>query len=871
MTIKADDDEDLTELEKFAPTRLDGVDMPATGASFLMLKALGAEPAPESTEKAVAAVPEADPQAPEAPAQDAPATPEPEAQAPAEAAKSAAPAPDPGMVNVDIPAGASVSISPADLAKLATLKQQLALKEAALAKRDMDPDVGGGVDRDKLPDSAYVFPATRDFPVVEPGDVSDAVSSWGRYKGKESFASFRAKLTALARRKGPKFAAELPKAWTDGSASKAGGPAEGEAEKAGRKKGGKGKAFPGAAPPFKADKDGDGEPHEGKDGNGGTEGEDADGKAEKSGAACKGCGGDMAKDAKFCANCGEKAGDKAEKSAGCGCGEPMAKDARFCGSCGEPAGGRAEKARACKCGAAMAKGQKFCTDCGTKAGKATKGKIPSPEDAAVAGAIDRAKEAIGDALDAQDKDPDKDSHPADAKVEAYLDEAKHAIGNAEDAQEEDIDEDDPAAHGMGKAAAAGDDGIPYHLTRLHDATCAAYRHEDVIIAHPAVAKGIGELVDPQAFARMTEDALREDGGSGSRASEIPALSEAFRHAVTLKSLAAAGGLDEAMEDVRKAFAEYYPDAHPSPGAVSPGEFRRPYVSTGRANQSAKPGQEPRVPLSTHVPEPSDFRRPLITAGREAASPGSDPKPNGLGKARQYYTNAARDGATQALTSMHDWIADNHPGVCAMTGSAYDGEPGQANSMGSSLTTAKPVPAQFALTRDKASPVPVGAAAASAAVTPSVTKAERKAAAKAARKAAEMAQAPEAPAAEAAPAVPAAPAIDPELLKSMFREVVAEELGGVIKANGELAQRVADLESAPDPAQMAPRSGAGMAKNAATASQEVPAGGDGFAVERIVRLVKRAADPDSGVRTAAIGELFDMVPREEAVRLLEAAY
>jgi len=77
----------------------------------------------------------------------------------------------------------------------------------------IDKNVGGGVDRDKLKDSDFVFPAERAFPVVTAGDVSDAVSSWGRYKGKQSFASFKSKLTALAKRKG--FSSSLPKKWSD--------------------------------------------------------------------------------------------------------------------------------------------------------------------------------------------------------------------------------------------------------------------------------------------------------------------------------------------------------------------------------------------------------------------------------------------------------------------------------------------------------------------------------------------------------------------------------------------------------------------------------------------------------------------------------
>jgi len=85
------------------------------------------------------------------------------------------------------------------------------MKEAE--KRDVDPNVGGGVDRDKLKDSDFVFSDERKFPVVTPGDVSDAVHSWGRYKGSKSFEQFKRRLIALCRRKGPKFVAALPDEW----------------------------------------------------------------------------------------------------------------------------------------------------------------------------------------------------------------------------------------------------------------------------------------------------------------------------------------------------------------------------------------------------------------------------------------------------------------------------------------------------------------------------------------------------------------------------------------------------------------------------------------------------------------------------------
>lgn len=80
-------------------------------------------------------------------------------------------------------------------------------------KRDFEPNVGGGVDRDKLPDSDFVFPDERAFPIAAPGDVDDAVSDWGRYRGGKPFDQFKERLTALAHRKGDEFAAALPNSW----------------------------------------------------------------------------------------------------------------------------------------------------------------------------------------------------------------------------------------------------------------------------------------------------------------------------------------------------------------------------------------------------------------------------------------------------------------------------------------------------------------------------------------------------------------------------------------------------------------------------------------------------------------------------------
>lgn len=101
-----------------------------------------------------------------------------------------------------------------ELVKSVSADEVLDMQTGTVWKR-VDPNVGGGVDRAKLDASDFVFPDERDFPVVEPGDVSDAVSSWGRYKGEHSFADFKSRLTALAHRKGGRFVAELPESWTE--------------------------------------------------------------------------------------------------------------------------------------------------------------------------------------------------------------------------------------------------------------------------------------------------------------------------------------------------------------------------------------------------------------------------------------------------------------------------------------------------------------------------------------------------------------------------------------------------------------------------------------------------------------------------------
>lgn len=66
-------------------------------------------------------------------------------------------------------------------------------------ERDFDKNVGGGVDRDKLPAEDFAGP-DRSFPIVTQADVSDALHSLGRTK--HNRAAIKAKIHAIAKRKG---------------------------------------------------------------------------------------------------------------------------------------------------------------------------------------------------------------------------------------------------------------------------------------------------------------------------------------------------------------------------------------------------------------------------------------------------------------------------------------------------------------------------------------------------------------------------------------------------------------------------------------------------------------------------------------------
>lgn len=123
--------------------------------------------------------------------------------------------PDP---NVSANAGETVPFSIAEFVALYT-DADLTEPDEADGEFAVDENVGGGVDRAKLDASDFIDPKGRRFPIVTPQDVRDAVSSYGRAKPLIPMARFRARLTAIAERKGQAFVDALPKSWDSVTAS----------------------------------------------------------------------------------------------------------------------------------------------------------------------------------------------------------------------------------------------------------------------------------------------------------------------------------------------------------------------------------------------------------------------------------------------------------------------------------------------------------------------------------------------------------------------------------------------------------------------------------------------------------------------------
>lgn len=535
--------------------------------------------------------------------------------------------------------------NPADLAKL--LRHREVAEERELAeKRDMDQNVGGGTDRDKIPAADFAG-RNRSFPIVTPGDVSDAAASIGR-AGSDNYSSqqLRENIIRIARRKGQSFVAALPQSWRDdmdGNKSvdeveTAKVEAEVDGEKAKKKQ-----PFPGAAPAFDGKADGD-------------DGDDGDNAADDQGNPGDGDAGDTDEQEGAKKPGTTKAGGKNCPN----CGKTYHTDAKVknCENCGTklPKATKAVKARkakakmACACGKAMGKNDAFCPSCGkavsatggstsTKAGKPTPGAGVTGETTT---AVPAHREPDGAAIEALEHDAHVPTVP-DADLELKAATRLRSLG------------------------------VPQDLGAIHDLTCAAYHPQMADKCHPTASL---TTLDVNAWQQK---ALR--AATGAPLDEATRVTKMWQNAITLCT-APAEMLEELRTEANKAFqdANPGPGSAPTPGELSPSRFNRPYISDGHAAPSPDQTGPNHATIPTREITGADFNRDYLAAGHGADSPSNKgsavieaaPVPPHMGRA--YYTNAQRDSARSAMQSMHDHIAQTFPDLCPMTGSDGGGQP-----------------------------------------------------------------------------------------------------------------------------------------------------------------------------------------------------
>ena len=583
------------------------------------------------------------------------------------------------------------------------VKAAAAAKWYALVKRDMDPDVGGGVDRDALKPSDFVFPDTKDFPVVTPADVTDAVSSWGRYKGSESFESFKSKLTALARRKGPSFVKELPEAW-------------------GAKKG---KTMTDTATKSKAKADTKPDASDMPDG------------AMK----CKSCKG------ADCAKCGGKGWSMPEakgKSVG---GDDAAATMAAVAAAAEDARSAGDVAGAVvRVAGAAARST------------ATKSLVTKDADDDVDDALADAASDLADAMSAQGDDMEDNDKPTDEAVASALDNAAGAVSAAAAAQgadeiadvlsgkgkkgkvkktaKDDGDGKDdkkpafpgaappfgkPKKKGKGKgkgkkkgpgAVGGGDTmgastaipsdtavmtggigkkkgkgkkkGMPSLEKGLHDLLCPAFGTKALKSAYGDLP--LPQVLSPEYFgARLAE--LSAGKGTGDVAEAYAELA-----AATKLSQIKPSSIVAMREAAAKGFMDAYPDVHLRPQVIDPEDFKRPFIS-GATPETSSVTRVP-MPDMKEMFGPGDFQRDALTTNqaRPTLSSGTSVAKSKKGKgstagagnpnSRQFYTNAAKDDNQSAMSLLHDHIVSRYPGVCPMEASQPGTEIDSDGQMGS---------------------------------------------------------------------------------------------------------------------------------------------------------------------------------------------
>jgi hypothetical protein len=260
--------------------------------------------------------------------------------------------------------------------------------------------------------------------------------------------------------------------------------------------------------------------------------------------------------------------------------------------------------------------------------------------------------------------------PDGAEAESFEADAGMADGDSGKSAVPDLAPDpEVAALLRFKATGADED-----LGRLHDLTCPAFHPEQVAKYHPYA--DLGTLIDSGAWQRKTLAAAAGPLEAAMKAQET------WQAALLLKT-ASPADLNDWRLELHKAFrdANPGPGSYPTPGCVSPQSYNRPVLTDGRsayATDHGGPNTSPQVASS--APDAHSFDRPPLSSGHQSPSPSfmkaSFEYPSEQGVPTQLsYAAMEKEAQRQALVRMHEHLSRQFPPVCPM---ALDG-PQQAEN------------------------------------------------------------------------------------------------------------------------------------------------------------------------------------------------
>ena len=502
---------------------------------------------------------------------------------------------------------------------------------AQVINKKVDPNVGGGVDRDKLPAEAFAGPH-RSYPIVTPKDVHDAARLIGHA---DDPTSVKSRIISIARRKGSAFVAQLPDAWKkelgidkgdavteDETIDKVKGvqcPSCKRFNKADATKCTCGHGMAGSDDKDEVEKVPDTEDTTDKGKKpkpAADEGSDGEDEADDS-------GDDSVEDS---TNGDSSSEDDSEKvltptpTVTAAVEQPVKKGRGLCG----------------KCGSSMGKKAKFCSACGGKA-ELTKSVTQRAEPTPADGVTGMAAEPT-----APHREPDG------PQVEAF----------EADAQLDTVSDSDVQ---MKTAMKHQSLGVDTELGSLHDLLCPAYSHKVLSLAHPY--RDLPHL----DTTRWQQKAL--DAAAGGTMSEALAAQDHWYAATTLKACDP-DVLVELHEELHKSFtdANAGPGTALTPAHVTAQRFKRPYLAAGNARPSFQYAGPNTSPVIAGQIQASQFQRGFLGTGAAANSPANKGDNQGQGseaETRVYRTTQQRDNARQAMLLLHDHLGKSYQGLCPL--------------------------------------------------------------------------------------------------------------------------------------------------------------------------------------------------------------